>query len=101
MPNYRSRSSKKGGKLTSEIIEMPSTVYLNQSFDVLLKIYNDDDEDAELETCSYIYRRNKKYSPEMKNLKYIRGEEEDTKKVILKNKVKEEMKAAISLKGRL
>ena len=80
---------------------MPSTVYLNQSFDVLLKIDNDDDEDAELETWSYIYRRNKKYCLEMVNLKYIRGEEEDTKEVRLKNKVKEEMKAAISLKGRL
>ena len=37
----------------------------------------------------------------MVNLKYIRVEEEDTKEVRLKNKVKEEMKAAISLKGRL
>ena len=63
---------------------MPSTVYLNQSFDVLLKI----DNDAELETWSYIYRRNKKYCLEMVNLKYIRVEEEDTKEVRLKNKVK-------------
>ena len=37
----------------------------------------------------------------MENLKYVRVEGEDTKIVILKNKVKEEMKAAISLKGRL
>ena len=37
----------------------------------------------------------------MENLKYSRVEEEDTKEVILKNKVKEEMKGAISLKGRL
>ena len=43
----------------------------------------------------------KKYSPEMENLKYIRVKGEDIKEVILKNKVEEEMKGTRRLKGRL
>ena len=87
-------------KLTYEIIEMQSTVYRNERFDVVLKIDNDDEEDAELETWSYVFRGKKNCRLEMENLKYIRVEEEDTKEVRLKNKVKEAMKVAISLKGR-
>ena len=87
-------------KLTYEIIEMQSTVYRNERFDVVLKIDNDDEEDAELETWSYVFRGKKNCCLEMENLKYIRVEEEDTKEVRLKNKVKEAMKVAISLKGR-
>ena len=86
-------------KLTYEIIEMQSTVYRNERFDVVLKIDNDDEEDAELETWSYVFRGKKNCCLEMENLKYIRVEEEDTKEV-RKNKVKEAMKVAISLKRR-
>ena len=46
-------------KLTYEIIEMQSTVYRNERFDVVLKIDNDDEEDAELETWSYVFRGKK------------------------------------------
>lgn len=100
------KEDKKSKKLSYDIREMPYAIYLNESFNVVLEIENDDEDDVELEVWSYVYRGNKKYSGELDNLKYISVDGEDTKEVILENKVIEgdegnyKLKAKVKKKGR-
>lgn len=97
---------KSKGKLSYDIVEMPYTIYLNKSFNVFLKIENNYEDDVDLEVWSYVYRGNKKYSPEKENLKYVTIDEEDTKEVRLETKVLEgkegdyKFKVKVRKKGR-
>ena len=95
------KEKKTSGKLSYDIIEMPSIVNLNESFDIYLKIKNDYDDDVQLDVWSYIYRGNKKYSIEKANLKHMMVEGEDTKEIKLVNKVIEGKEGTYKLKTKI
>ncbi|MBD3164804.1 hypothetical protein GF323_06415 [Candidatus Woesearchaeota archaeon] len=92
---------EKRGKLDFEITKMPLTVYLNESFNVELDIENNYDDDIRLEVWSYVYRGAKKYSAEKDNLEYVKIEEDERRKIIMKNKVVEGEEGYYKLKVKI
>lgn len=75
-------------------LTIPDTIYLNQEFQVKIKIINNGDEDKNFQVWSYVYRASKCYSCEddnrEANVETMKVKSNSFSEIVLKNRVSKE-----------
>ncbi|MEA2036633.1 MAG: lamin tail domain-containing protein [Nanoarchaeota archaeon] len=85
-------------KLYYELVDWPLEIENNKEFEIEFRVVNNDEADHEMEIWSYIYRGSKSYSGEREsNLKRFLVKRKDSRKITLKNKIREAKAGEYSL----